>query len=144
MSCFYVKKLLSTRLFCDMHRRRWTFAPLPRGLSSFSLIVHLRFTWESCQNPAGGEKKDKAIINATIIVERDSLKSIIIGRTGSILMLVIIHSLVQVLRLLLQLILPIMHLLQQILQLLKMLRSTIWQLPEVDRLTNQIIGTNYL
>ncbi len=31
------------------------------------------------------EKKDKAIINATIIVERDSLKSIIIGRTGSML-----------------------------------------------------------
>lgn len=31
------------------------------------------------------EKKDKAIINATIIVERDSLKSIIIGKTGSML-----------------------------------------------------------
>lgn len=34
MSCFYVKKLLSIRLFCDMHRRRWTFAPLPRGYPS--------------------------------------------------------------------------------------------------------------
>ncbi len=31
------------------------------------------------------EKKDKAIINATIIVERDSLKSIIIGKNGSML-----------------------------------------------------------
>lgn len=31
------------------------------------------------------EKKDKAIINATIIVERDSLKSIIIGKKGSML-----------------------------------------------------------
>ena len=31
------------------------------------------------------EKKDKAIINATIIVERDSIKSIIIGKQGSML-----------------------------------------------------------
>lgn len=31
------------------------------------------------------EKKDKAIVNATIIVERDSLKRIIIGRQGSML-----------------------------------------------------------
>ena len=31
------------------------------------------------------DKKDKAIINATIIVERDSLKSIIIGKQGSML-----------------------------------------------------------
>lgn len=31
------------------------------------------------------EKKDKVIINATIIVERDSLKSIIIGKNGSML-----------------------------------------------------------
>ncbi len=31
------------------------------------------------------EEKDKVIINATIIVERDSLKSIIIGRQGSML-----------------------------------------------------------
>ena len=31
------------------------------------------------------EKKEKAIINATIIVERDSLKSIIIGKNGSML-----------------------------------------------------------
>ena len=31
------------------------------------------------------EKKDKVIINATIIVERDSLKSIIIGKKGSML-----------------------------------------------------------
>lgn len=31
------------------------------------------------------EKKDKAIINATIIVERDSLKSIIIGKQGRML-----------------------------------------------------------
>ena len=31
------------------------------------------------------EKKDKAIINATIIVERDSIKSIIIGKQGTML-----------------------------------------------------------
>jgi len=31
------------------------------------------------------DKKDKAIINATIIVERDSLKSIIIGKQGAML-----------------------------------------------------------
>ena len=31
------------------------------------------------------EKKDKAIINSTIIVERDSIKSIIIGKQGSML-----------------------------------------------------------
>ena len=31
------------------------------------------------------EKKDKAIINATIIVERDSIKSIIIGKQGAML-----------------------------------------------------------
>lgn len=31
------------------------------------------------------EKKDKAIINATIIVERDSMKSIIIGKQGTML-----------------------------------------------------------
>ena len=31
------------------------------------------------------EQKDKAIINATIIVERDSLKSIIIGKQGKML-----------------------------------------------------------
>ena len=30
-------------------------------------------------------KKDKVIINATIIVERDSLKSIIIGKQGAML-----------------------------------------------------------
>src|SRR5699024_975030 len=42
----------SMRLFSWM-RRSLAFARSARSLSSFSLIVHLPFTWESCQNPAG-------------------------------------------------------------------------------------------
>ena len=42
----------SMRLFSWM-RRSLARARSARSLSSFSLIVHLRVTWESCQNPAG-------------------------------------------------------------------------------------------